>query len=644
MPDGRIQYYSSKDEIYFPFTLYDYEQFRATHPDGPEMHPQSLLSDVEEEQDDSEHFEDKKNEEMSEILAQDIMGLRNNSNDDTDEEDTAKNEEMSEILLPLTNTHTTADDKENQQIFDNWDADFGFGEEARSEISSDFVHTPERMRSPEKTDDFIPPSPFKRPSNPEPRERLESYDDDFIFSDDSQVAGDVESDQDEEETYPLVRIPSHDHYVKPTSAFEDQEEPKTEAKINNTNTDLEPICTPTKNNAEEIDDPYAPPTSPYRARATASSWTGLEISTWGSHSYIHGVDGTMGLFREWEIESESHHNVLQKCRFGGYSDPERVTPPPVMPEYIGWQVPELILTTEEGEDFWLTDCHSRYEPGSDEFQFEGVPFGHKCNEDCADYYDEFGWDLLPKDQLNQLENKLDEEDAAEAAQKKADETAAREEQEKNKKIEERKKIEGSEQWKGIIELKEQLLNQEERAILMPPKRFNKKGPNMVGCMAMPQLDTIAEVNEDYDSDSDHQPSLSPDNSSTDADDSGHFDESSNLSELDSFQPGMQTAGSGLAALLKQSNAIFREITEQNARDAADAAAATKETEIKQSEQKTTTSSASITTAAPNTSGTTYTSSVNWSDMTDDDDDFLDAQALAWLERENAALQVRIKKA
>ncbi|KAK4143994.1 uncharacterized protein C8A04DRAFT_28340 [Dichotomopilus funicola] len=641
MPDGRIQYYSSEDEIYIPFALYDYEQFRATHPEGPEMHPQFLLPEVEEDQDETECYEDKNNEEFFEISPQDIMGLRNTVQDDSEQDDTARNEDMSEIILPVSYAQAAAGDDENQRTFDSWDADFEFSEDARSEISSGFVHTPERMRSPEKTDDHIPPSPFKRPSNPEPCERPESYDDDFIFSDDSQIAEEVESDP-EEETHPLVRLPSRDHYIQHTSTSEDQEDSNAEPEVNNTGTDVVPVSTSiTKKDTNEVEDPYAPPTSRYRVRATQSSWTGLEITSWGSHSYIHGVDGTMGLFREWEIESESQHNQLQKCRFGGFSDPDRVPPPPVMPEHVGWQVPELILTTDEGENFWLDDCHSRYEPGSDEFQFEGKPFGHICNENCADFFEEFGWDLLPSKQLALLEEKIDEKDAAKAAAQKEAKEAARLQQEKIKELERREKIKDSEDWKGIAALKEYLMNLEERALLLPPKRFNKKGPHMVGCMAMPQLDTIAEINEDYseqDSDSDRRSSLSTDNNSNTEE-----DESSELSEFDSFQSDSQPAGSGLAALLKEGNAIFKQMNEQNARDAADAAAATTAqqlTEIKQ----TTTSSAPITTAAPKTSGSTYNPNVNWSDIDDDEDDFFDAEALASFERENAALRARTQRA
>lgn len=133
----------------------------------------------------------------------------------------------------------------------------------------------------------------------------------------------------------------------------------------------------------------------YHQRATALSWTGLEETSWGDTSYICPHHGTLGLYQTWEAASGVLHGQLSRCTWGGYTNPDRVPPPPA-------GTPELVLTTAEGEDLWLDDCFVQYEPGSDVFDFRQVEYGHACSEVCIEFFKEFGWNLCPDWQLWQL--------------------------------------------------------------------------------------------------------------------------------------------------------------------------------------------------------------------------------------------------
>ena len=238
--------------------------------------------------------------------------------------------------------------------------------DAASDASSDFNFNPDEEeesapfactatpKSPKSEDDLSGddenPSPYKRPSNPEPPTPhcgapLTS---DFYVS-----SGDNDSD--------ATFIPPSD--------TEDDTQPGADHDATTT---------------------IMPPSSPYRTRATAESWTGLEITRWGGHSYMM-FSGTMAVLRDWEIESGASHGMLQHCTWLGYRDRDQVADPPA-------GVPELKLTTPEGEDWWLVDVQ-KYEY---EYEYLGGEYGHFCadcpgakdqHHDVEDHWEDHGEDV-----------------------------------------------------------------------------------------------------------------------------------------------------------------------------------------------------------------------------------------------------------
>ncbi|KAK4152703.1 hypothetical protein C8A00DRAFT_34619 [Chaetomidium leptoderma] len=145
---------------------------------------------------------------------------------------------------------------------------------------------------------------------------------------------------------------------------------------------------------EDLDLPY--PISPYRTRATPDSWTGLETDAWGIESYLDLSTGTMGVRRVWQAESGVAHGLLQRCEWVC----RQTKPVPAVAVGDGGGggegVPELKVTTVEGEEFWLEEEDGSFS-SSRQGDDEGV-YGHWCGEGCVGFYARFGWDLFPEAQ------------------------------------------------------------------------------------------------------------------------------------------------------------------------------------------------------------------------------------------------------
>ncbi|KAL2157128.1 hypothetical protein VTH06DRAFT_6416 [Thermothelomyces fergusii] len=149
------------------------------------------------------------------------------------------------------------------------------------------------------------------------------------------------------------------------------------------------------------------PTSPYRVRATPMSWTGLEETAWGCESYICPRDGTLALWRERAAASGASAGMLARCSWVAHADRSLVAAPPTA------HVPELKLTTPEGQELWLDDGFDGYAPGSDVFDFSHAEYGHWCSDDCVPFFDTYGWECFPQPERERL---LREETEAEQRQ------------------------------------------------------------------------------------------------------------------------------------------------------------------------------------------------------------------------------------
>ena len=225
------------------------------------------------------------------------------------------------------------------------DGDANDEADAASDVSSDFIFNPEEesapfaraaiLKYPKPEDDFSgddeTPSPYKRPSNPEPPTPHRG----FSFTSDLFVSS---GDNDPDATS-----------IPPPIEPEDDTQPSTD---------------------DEVTATMAPISSPYRTRATAASWTGLEITSWGGHSYMTSYGNNMAVLRDWEIESGVSHGMLQHCTWLGFRDRAEVADPPA-------GVPELKVTTPEGEDWWPVDIQ---EYGY-KFAYKEGEYGHFC-ADC----------------------------------------------------------------------------------------------------------------------------------------------------------------------------------------------------------------------------------------------------------------------
>ncbi|KAK4135930.1 hypothetical protein BT67DRAFT_264571 [Trichocladium antarcticum] len=120
-----------------------------------------------------------------------------------------------------------------------------------------------------------------------------------------------------------------------------------------------------------------PPTSPYRRRATSFSWTGLEETAWGVHNFVDRGTGLLVVQSVREAEERYLDGILHHCAWNGYASPEHA------PVSAG---PELVLTTDEGENYWLDDNITQYEYDYVYDQHDDEFFGHCCDELCGPYY------------------------------------------------------------------------------------------------------------------------------------------------------------------------------------------------------------------------------------------------------------------
>ncbi|KAL2128135.1 hypothetical protein VTI74DRAFT_9616 [Chaetomium olivicolor] len=141
----------------------------------------------------------------------------------------------------------------------------------------------------------------------------------------------------------------------------------------------EPICA--VNPDEDLVLDY--PISPYKLRRTPDSWTGLEETQWGCHSYI-STSGHLHLNRQYEIESGVCHGLLMKCRWGGYRDREQA-----VQSVVGLGI---CLTTPEGEEYWLDDVWGQYNYEIDYDWMKTKEYGHACGDGCWEFLEEYGWE------------------------------------------------------------------------------------------------------------------------------------------------------------------------------------------------------------------------------------------------------------
>ncbi|SPQ17632.1 f239f9d1-a883-4313-8aed-2ceda5a3e2f8 [Thermothielavioides terrestris] len=151
-------------------------------------------------------------------------------------------------------------------------------------------------------------------------------------------------------------------------------------------------------------DANAPHSCPYRRRETADSWTGLETTSWGEHFYIDEATSHLAVIRAWEAESGILHGRLQRCRF--VLSRHRPAASSSSTNSAAPACPELKLTTPEGDEFWLDDSVQEREYDY-EFVFRVGEYGHKCDERCREFFEEFGWELYPGDGESAAEDKDD---------------------------------------------------------------------------------------------------------------------------------------------------------------------------------------------------------------------------------------------
>ena len=305
---------------FFAMNRNDYEQYEAAYPDGVKLDP-SYFDDVDSEGNNADNE------------VEDDVDLASQASSDF-----VSNPDMEQFTLDMDESTLLA----NQPNPDNID---------ESTILADRPSTP-------PGDEVTNPSPFKRPSNPEPKTprhvRFAESTTDIPSlrcddgSDDSDSDNDSSNNSDASDASSLFGTPK----------------PKEELAL--------------------------VPSSPYHIRATADTWTGLEVGPWGDHSYIRS-NGTMAVRRDWEINSGVNHGMLQQCEWVDGDLYEDTDPLPCRPD-----VPDLIITDVDGHEFRPVDSRLY----SYWFVYPGENYWHWCHmcESWAEYYAE-----------------MDAEDAANAA-------------------------------------------------------------------------------------------------------------------------------------------------------------------------------------------------------------------------------------
>jgi hypothetical protein len=132
-------------------------------------------------------------------------------------------------------------------------------------------------------------------------------------------------------------------------------------------------CTPAPHSEPEYPEP---PASPYRRRASSFSWTGLEETVWGKDNFVDEETGLLAVRKERDAELGAY-GTLSHCSWGGHLSAEQA------PVSLG---PELKLTTDEGDEYWLDDSTQAYQY---EYAYEPEyqdTYGHVCDARCGHYY------------------------------------------------------------------------------------------------------------------------------------------------------------------------------------------------------------------------------------------------------------------
>jgi hypothetical protein len=343
LSDGRIMYHNTTAGVFAPLTHADYVQYQAAYPDGPTMHPAFLADDDHPEDLNGEDGKDGAACEAHSGLLNPDAAVQDDDKDMQRDEDPFCDDEPAEsdpFARPVNPTPSKAAGPATSACADEDSEDptalpfrprvlFPTPEQEKTRLQADKQHGfgPSLALTP-------PPEPCTpAPAPPSP----ENYDDDFVFT-----------------PAPSPSPP--------------------------------PSPSPTREAPEK---PAHPTSSPYHARRSPISWTGLDRSSWGAHSYLDWA-GTMGLLTEWEIETGASHGLLQRCRWVGHKAENR-----------DWIVPaaagvELTVTTPEGEVYWLDDLVEEYEEL--EAGLMQREYGHRCGEGCVGFFEEFGWELFPEAQ------------------------------------------------------------------------------------------------------------------------------------------------------------------------------------------------------------------------------------------------------
>jgi hypothetical protein len=110
----------------------------------------------------------------------------------------------------------------------------------------------------------------------------------------------------------------------------------------------------------------------------------------------------MGVYSNWESESGYYHGRLQRCGWTLCDDPADA---PACAAGI-----ELKVTSPEGEGRWLVDENQYGYEYDSEAAEEWGKYGHRCGgERCAEFFEEFGWELFPEGQDSGLGLSLETE-------------------------------------------------------------------------------------------------------------------------------------------------------------------------------------------------------------------------------------------
>ncbi|KAK4129815.1 hypothetical protein N657DRAFT_687069 [Parathielavia appendiculata] len=393
----------------WPLTILDYELYEAAYPDGPKMDLQFLADYVCEESAEMEDANDFASEASSEFISNPEMGPQQ-----VDNEDNASEQQFGpsvpELLEYLESYVNRSSEDEDEVI------------PSPCMCSSCMPATRLNTLAFDAPDDFInsnedlPGSPFKRPSNPSPRERFSHpspFGDiqEYIDSEDDEPPSpikrtsdpeadfcEIEIEREEQDVRTRVRLPvatplqsaleSHEYHGLSDIEEQDEEDER----------DIESVSAPDANESSAQDAPTSSE-SRYHPRLSPDSWTGLYLGPWGRDFYLDG-QGTMGVRNVWESESGMYHGALQQCQWGWYDD--HADAPAC---FAGI---ELKVTTPEGEERWL-DEPSEYQPGYGYLcLYEEGNYAHSCGgERCTEFFDGFSWELFPRNQDFGLELELE---------------------------------------------------------------------------------------------------------------------------------------------------------------------------------------------------------------------------------------------